>query len=209
MDVSATRAPLSVPFVLLAVFVLLLVSAGPASASGPDGRVRGFVTDSVSGFPVVGASVRIEASDLPWTFEGSSDGSGSFQFAVPAHRYTLSVSSPAHLLSVTAIAVGSGQTVWTNVTLSPASSRSAHLQGYVTDSVTAAPVTVGRIVAGPWAGSFSSYENASALNGSGYFAIDLVPSSYDVHTDGVIGYAGTTTILSTSGPAKCCGTTSP
>src|SRR3989454_990042 len=190
MDVSATRAPLSVPFVLLAVFVLLLVSAGPASASGPDGRVRGFVTDSVSGFPVVGASVRIEASDLPWAFEGSSDGSGSFQFAVPAHRYTLSVSSPAHLLSVTAIAVGSGQTVWTNVTLSPASSRSARLQGYVTDSVTAAPVTVGRIVAGPWAGSFSSYENASALNGSGYFAIDLVPSSYDVHTDGVIGYAG-------------------
>src|SRR5207245_11201775 len=131
MDASATRAPLSVPSVLLAVFVLLLVSAGPASASGPDGRVRGFVTDSVSGFPVVGASVRIEASDLPWTFGGSSDGSGSFQFAVPAHRYTLSVSSPAHLLSVTAIAVGSGQTVSTNVTLSPASSRSAHLQGYV------------------------------------------------------------------------------
>src|SRR5437879_13848877 len=114
MDVPATRAPVSVPFVLLAVFVLLLVSAGPASASGPDGRVRGFVTDSVSGFPVVGASVRIEASDLPWTFEGSSDGSGSFQFAVPAHWYTLIVSSPEHLLSVTAIAVGSGQTVWTN-----------------------------------------------------------------------------------------------
>src|SRR2546425_837065 len=188
MDVPATRAPVSVPFVLLAVFVLLLVSVVPATASGPDGRVRGFVTDSVSGFPVVGASVRIEASDLPWTFEGSSDGSGSFQFVVPAHRYTLSVSSPAHLLRVTVIAVGSGQTVWTNVTLSPASNRSARLQGYVTDSVTAAPVTVGRIVAGPWAGTFSSYENSSALNGSGYFAMDLVPSSYDVHTDGVIGY---------------------
>src|SRR2546428_5394875 len=100
MDVSATRAPLSVPFVLLAVFVLLLVSAGPASASGPDGRARGFVTDSVSGFPVVGASVRIEPSDLPWTFEGSSDRSRSFQFAVPAHRYTLSVSTHARLLIV-------------------------------------------------------------------------------------------------------------
>src|SRR5712691_2786212 len=188
MDVPAARAPVCVPFILLVVFVLLLVSAGPATASGPYGRVRGFVTDSVSGFPVVGASVQIQATDLPWEFTGSADGSGYFQFAVPAHRYTLSVSSPAHLLRVTVIAVGSGQTVWTNVTLSPASSRSARLQGYVTDSVTAAPVTVGRIVAGPWAGTFSSYENSSALNGSGYFAMDLVPSSYDVHTDGVIGY---------------------
>src|SRR3989442_13470868 len=190
MDVPAARAPVCPPSCLLAVFVLLFVSAGPATGSGPAGRVGGFVTDSVSGFPIVGAAVRIEASALPWASEGSSDGSGSFQFVVPAHRYALSVSSPAHLLKVTAIAVGSGQTVWTNVTLSPASSRSARLQGYVTDSVTAAPVTVGRIVAGSWAGSFSSYQNASALNAPGYYAIDLVPSSYDVHTDGVIGYAG-------------------
>ena len=189
MEVPAAREPVSVPFVLLAVFVLLLVSAGPASASGPDGRVRGFVTDSVSGSPVPGAFVRIEASDLPWAFEGSSDGSGYFQIAVPPHRYTMSVSESAHLLSTTAIAVGSAQTVWSNVTLSPASSRSARLQGYVTDFVTFAPVTVGRIVAGPWVGSFSSYQNASALNASGYYAMNLVPSSYDVHTDGVIGYA--------------------
>src|SRR2546426_1041151 len=101
MDAPAARAPVSVPFVFLAVFVLLLVSAGPATASGPDGRVQGFVTDFV----------------------------------------------------------------------------------------TFAPVTVGRIVAGPWVGSFSSYQNASALNASGYYAMNLVPSSYDVHTDGVIGYA--------------------
>ena len=38
MDVPATRAPVSVPFVLLAVFVLLLVSVVPATASGPDGQ---------------------------------------------------------------------------------------------------------------------------------------------------------------------------
>src|SRR2546427_5388526 len=189
MDVPAARAPVSVPFVLWAVFVLLLVSGGPAPASGPAGRVGGFVTDSVSGSPVGGAFVRIEASDFPWAFEGSSDGSGFFQIAVPPHRYTMSVSESAHLLSTTAIAVGSAQTVWSNVTLSPASSRSARLQGYVTDFVTFAPVTVGRIVAGPWVGSFSSYQNASALNASGYFAMDLVPSSYDVRTDGVIGYA--------------------
>src|SRR5207245_7333704 len=105
------------------------------------------------------------------------------------HRYTMSVSESAHLLSTTAIAVGSAQTVWSNVTLSPASSRSARLQGYVTDFVTFAPVTVGRIVAGPWVGSLSSYQNASALNASGYYVMNLVPSSYDVHTDGVIGYA--------------------
>src|SRR5207247_7285952 len=88
----------------------------------------------------------------------------------------------------TAIAVGSGQTVWANMTLRAAASRTARLQGYVTDGVTSAAVTVGRIVARPWYGSFTNYRNASALNASGYFEMDLVPTSYDVATDGEAGY---------------------
>ncbi len=184
----AARAPVSVSLVLLAAFLVTLVSPGLSTASGPDGQLRGFITYVGSGSPIVAASVRIQASDLPWSFEANTDGAGYFQLAVPPHRYTMSVSSSAFLLNSTAIAVGSGQTIWANMTLRAAGSRSARLQGYVTDAVTSAAVTVGRIVARPWAGSFTNYRNASALNASGYFEMDLVPTSYDVATDGVIGH---------------------
>src|SRR6266568_4564438 len=184
----AARAPVSVSLVLLAAFLVTLVSPGLSTASGPDGQLRGFITYVGSGSPIVAASVRIQASDLPWSFEANTDGAGYFQLAVPPHRYTMSVSSSAFLLNSTAIAVGSGQTIWANMTLRAAGSRSARLQGYVTDAVTSAAVTVGRIVARPWAGSFTNYRNASALNASGYFEMNLVPTSYDVATDGVVGY---------------------
>ncbi len=184
----AARAPVSVSLVLLAAFLVTLVLPGLSTASGPDGQVRGFITDVSSGSPIVAASVRIEASDFPWSFEASTDGAGYFQIAVPPHRYTMSAWSSAYLLNSTAIAVGSGQTVWANMTLRAAASRTARLQGYVTDGVTSAAVTVGRIVARPWASSFTNYQNASALNASGYFQMDLVPTSYDVATDDVIGY---------------------
>ena len=188
MAVSGVRTRGPTLFGVSLALVLLLVSAGPASASGPDGRIQGFITDSGSGNPIAGASVRIEASDLPWAFTAITDALGYFEIAVPPHRYGQSVSSPAHVVNATQVAVGSGQTVWANMTLSPAASRTARLQGYVTDSVSSAPVTVGRIVARPWAGSFANYENASALNASGYFSMDLVANSYDIVTDGVIGY---------------------
>jgi hypothetical protein len=75
------------------------------------------------------------------------------------------------------------------MTLRPAPSRTARLQGYVTDSVSTAPVTVGHVVARPWYGSSYNYENRGALNASGFYAIDLIPDSYDITSDGVVGYA--------------------
>jgi hypothetical protein len=189
MVAVARQIRVSAVLALLAVFVVLLASVGPARASGPDGRVRGFVTDSASGAPIVGAAVRAEASDFPWVFQATSDASGFFQFSITPHRYTLTISNPAHLRNATGIAVGSGQTVWANMSLRPASSRTARIQGYVTDSVSSAPVTVGAIVARPWAGSFSNYENRSALNASGYYSINLIPDSYDISTDAVFGYS--------------------
>src|SRR2546422_900788 len=184
MDVSATRAPLSVPFVLLAVFVLLLVSAGPATASGPYGRVRGFVTDSVSGFPVVGASVQIQATDLPWEFTGSADGSGYFQFAVPAHRYTLSVSSPAHLLRVTVIAVGSGQTVWYNLSLNP-NPVNSWINGTVYDQITSSPIAGANITARV---DGLLYLPSVSSNATGRYSMRVPSGTVEVAAD-AIGYA--------------------
>jgi hypothetical protein len=84
--------------------------------------------------------------------------------------------------------VGSGETVWQNVTLTAASPRSARIQGYVTDTVSSAPVTTGQVLAGPPSWNPPSYRNASALNASGHYAMDLVPGSYDIQTIETVGY---------------------
>src|SRR5207249_10774077 len=132
----------------IAAFIL---ASGFVGASGPDGRVHGLVTDSVSGGPIGGATVRIEASGLPWVFEATTDSTGYYEVAVPAHRYSVTAWSIDHDQVASTVALGSGQTVWANETLSTAGARSARLQGFVTDAVTSVPVTVGGIFAGhPW-----------------------------------------------------------
>jgi hypothetical protein len=173
---------------LAATIVVLLLATGFATATGPNGEVRGYVTDSVSAAAVPGASVRIEATDLPWIFGATTDAAGFFQVSVPAHRYTLWASGPAHLGATMSLAVGTGDITWANVTLPPAASRSSRLQGFVTDSVSLAPVTVGRVVVGPTTPSTSVYTNSSALNATGYYALDLVPWTYMVSNADMAGY---------------------
>jgi len=178
--------------VLVAVLVaaVLLVPAGFAAASGPNGTLQGFVTDVGTSAAIAGASVRIQADDLPWAFELTTDATGYYGVSLPNHLYTVYVSAPDYFLNATSAGIGSGVTTWFNVTLNPATARSARLQGYVTDGVSSAPVTVGRIVAAPpWWSSGNAYRNASAMNGSGYYEMDLVPGMYVASTDGIAGYA--------------------
>src|SRR3989442_11792074 len=78
-----------------AIAALILASAF-SSASGRDGRVHGFVTDSVPGGPIAAATVRIEAADLPWVFEPTTDPTGYYEAAVPEHRYSVTACSVAH-----------------------------------------------------------------------------------------------------------------
>ncbi len=187
MDQSRVSRWISVGAFAIAAFIL---ASGFVSASGPDGRIRGFITDSVSGGPISGAIVRIEASDLPWQFEATTDLTGFYDVAVPAHRYSLTAWSADHDQAASAVAVGSGQTVWMNESLSAAGARSARLQGYVTDASTSAPVSVGDIVAGhPWWDTGRGYVNESSLNGSGYYEMNLVPDYYEIMSHNVFGYA--------------------
>src|SRR5437867_12226872 len=123
----------------IAAFILASAFAG---ASGADGRVRGLVTDSVSGGPIGGATVRIEASDLPWVFEATTDATGYYEVAVPAHRYSVTAWSVDHDQAASTVALGSGQTVWANETLSTAGARSARPQGLITDALTSATAPV-------------------------------------------------------------------
>src|SRR5690349_14802912 len=86
------------PWIAVGAFAIaaFIVASGFVTASGPDGRVRGFVTDSVSGAPISGATVRLQASDLPWVFDTSTDPTGHYEAAVPSHRYTLTAWSADH-----------------------------------------------------------------------------------------------------------------
>src|SRR2546428_2382137 len=128
-----------------------IVASGFVAASGPDGRVRGFVTDSVSGVPISGATVRLEASDVPWVFDTSTDSTGYYEVAVPSHRYTVTTWSADDDQVTSTVARGSGPTVWFDETLAAAGPRTGRLQGYGTDAPTDAPVAVGEHRAGhPW-----------------------------------------------------------
>src|SRR3989442_2835160 len=88
-----------------------IVASGFVTASGPDGRVRGFVTDSVSGMPISGASVRLEASAFPWVFDASTASTGYYWLAVPPHRYTITAWRASHAQVASTAALESGQTV--------------------------------------------------------------------------------------------------
>src|SRR5207249_9733334 len=121
--------------------------------------IQGYVTMSGSATPISGASVHAEVSDFPWVVDTTTDSFGFFQFAVAPHRYTLSIDAPAYVQNQTGVAIGSAQTVWANMSLRPAPSRTARLVGYVTDTVSPAPVTVGRAVARPWYGCASAVGN--------------------------------------------------
>ncbi|TLZ91356.1 MAG: hypothetical protein E6K01_01025, partial [Methanobacteriota archaeon] len=166
-----------------------IVASGFVTASGPDGRGRGFVTDSVSGVPISGATVRLEASDVPWVFDTSTDSTGYYEVAVPSHRYTVTTWSADDDQVTSTVAVGSGQTVWFNETLSAAGARSGRLQGYVTDASTNAPVAVGEIVAGhPWWNPGQGYVNQSSMNSSGYYEMNLVPDGYEIMSHNAFGY---------------------
>ena len=177
----------STAIVLVAMAALVATFANTASASGPDGQVRGFATEYLTGSPVAGAEIGIEASDFPWVFQTTTDPGGHYSIAVPPHRYTLSVSTPIHVRDQYSIAVGSGETTWRNLTLTPVGGRTAWIQGYLTDGVSGFPVTAGTIVAGPpsWTGGD---RNTSSLNATGYYEIAISPGSYEVSTEGVFGY---------------------
>src|SRR5437016_4725071 len=178
-----------IAFVAFAIAAFIVASA-VVTGSGPDGRVRGFVTDSVSGVPISDAAIRLQASDFPWVFDTSTDSTGYYEVAVPSHRYTVTTWSPDHDQVTSTVAVGSGQTIWLNQTLPAAGPRSARLQGYVTDASTSAPVAVGEIVAGhPWWNPGQGYVNQSSMNSSGYYEMNLVPDGYEIMSHNVFGYA--------------------
>jgi hypothetical protein len=84
----------------ITVTALLLTVAAIPTTSGPDGQVRGFVTNSGSTAPIQRAVVRVAASDLPWVFETTTDPTVYFATAVPPHRIERSSVSPAQGLDV-------------------------------------------------------------------------------------------------------------
>ena len=175
---------------LILASLIVLQLAVPATASGPDGTIKGYVTDRATGFPVSGAFVRVEPNNLPWFYELSTDASGYFEVSAVPQAYNFIVLHSDYRFYQVSIGVGSLQTTWANASLDWAAPRTARLVGYANDTSTGAPVTVGRIVAVPQLPPFD-YVNISYFDGiTGSYAMDLVPGSYNLFTDSVVGYFG-------------------
>src|SRR5438046_8582118 len=107
MATASVRVRVSISSAVFTAIVLLLVTVAPAWASGPNGRIQGYVTMSGSATPISGASVHAEASDFPWVVDTTTDSFGFFQFAVAPHRYTLSISATSYSLNHTRFPAGS------------------------------------------------------------------------------------------------------
>ena len=180
---------------LVVAVVLIVLGAAPVLASGPNGWIKGYVTDRDSGLPVAGAFIRIEPNGLPWVYELFTDGNGYFEVSAVPQVYMFIVLQSDYLFFQVQIGVGSLQTTWMNVSLDAAPPRTAFVQGYATDSSTGDPVTVGRLVAVPSAPPFQ-YINVSYFDGTGYYTLGLLPGDYNVFTDNVSGYFGYATSVS-------------
>ena len=175
--------------VVLLVALVLLLPAGPARASGPYGTVHGVIRNSTSGSVIAGADVQVSASDFPWSFETTTSAGGSYAVSVPNHVYAVVVTADAYDGNATSVAIGSGQSVWVNMSLTPAAARTALLQGYVKDGVSSAAVTQGVVAANAPSGvTGATYQNASSLDGTGYYAMRLVPGTYTMTTEGIQNY---------------------
>ncbi len=176
---------------LAASFVAtLLVSSGFVAASGPNGILEGYITSSADASPIAGAAVQVTASNVPLVYRTRTDLNGFYAVSLPNELYDLQVSSPAFAARSDSVRVGSGQTTWMNVSLDPAVSRSVLIQGFVTDSSTDAPVTLGNVtLSNPYWYSGTQYANASALNATGYYAMRMIPGTYVLSTQRVTGYA--------------------
>lgn len=189
MRTSSSRPPAvspCLPIAAAALLAVLVVSSGFVTASGPYGTVRGTITDSATSAGIAGAHVRLDATDMGWTFQTTADGNGFFVLSVPNRLYTMTAWGDAYLTNSTSVGVGSGLTSWANMSLDAAGPRSVRLQGFVKDSGTSAAVTVGRIGAVPSA--FTTYQNSSTLNASGFYAMNLALGMYDIETVDVVGY---------------------
>lgn len=185
---SERNASTRIVMIALLAAVFLLVPAGLVQASGPNGSLRGYITTGSSA-PVAGAQVQVTATDVNWVFQATTNAAGYYAISLPNHQYSVDVSAPAYLLNATSVDVGSGQTVWNNMSLNAAPSRSAVLQGYVKNAATSAPVTVGRIAATTVWWSSIAYTNSSSMNATGFYRMTLVPGTYQIATSSIVGYA--------------------
>ncbi len=192
---GASGKPILIALAIIGAGVVLLQLAAPAMASGPNGWIKGYVTEASSGSPVAGAFVRIEPNNLPWVYEETTDATGYFEvFAVP-QLYNFIVLGSQYRFYQVQIGVGSLRTTWANASLVAAPPRTALLHGNVTDATTSAPVTAGRVIAVPSIPPFE-YINVSYMDAAGYYEMSLVPGGYTVFTDSIPGYFGFGTSVS-------------
>ena len=185
---------------MLLLGALLLASsallAPSASAAPGDFVLSGTVTDNVTLLPVPGALVHLQGNNVPYLNETTANATGGYSIELPPGNYLFAVAHGDYYLYLdVALDVTANATL--DVALDPAPPRDARVMGVVTDNVTGLPITTGRMTALTPAYAAPTYINFSAMDGAGYYQIDVIPGEYRVESD-VPGYLVNQTVLTLS-----------
>ena len=131
--------------------------------------VNGYVYDTVTGLPVVNASV-IVRNEYGFVQTTRTNEQGYYEVNIITGYATVEVRAPDYALNATSVVIASVHTV--NPRLTPANSV---VQGYVYDTVTGYPVANAYI----WVSS-AGYSNATWSNATGYYAVKAVADQVKV-----------------------------
>jgi len=104
----------------LLAWILLMQIGVPVTASGPNGWVKGYVTDASTGMALPGAFVRVEPNALPWAYELTTDAGGYFEVSAVPQKYNVIILESSHQPFQAEVGVGSLQTTWVNASIAAA-----------------------------------------------------------------------------------------
>jgi uncharacterized membrane protein/VanZ family protein len=135
----------------------------PESLPEEVSTVNGYVYDTVTGLPVVNASV-IVRNEYGFVQTTRTNEQGYYEVNIITGRATVEVHAAEYALNTTSVVIASAHTV--DLQLTPANSV---IQGYVYDTVSGSPVANAYI----WVSS-AGYSNATWSNATGYYAVRAV-----------------------------------
>jgi len=193
----AWRTKTNATLLLLALAMASIAQLAPRASAAPgDPVLVGTVTDNVTSLPVPGALVHIQGNTVPYLNETATNATGEYSIELPPGNYLFAVAHGDYYLYLdVALDVTANATL--DVALDPAPPRDALLMGFVTDNATGLPITTGRMTALTPAFAAPVYINLSALDGAGYYQMNVIPGEYSVESD-VPGYLLNQTVLTLS-----------
>ncbi|MEE9236593.1 MAG: carboxypeptidase regulatory-like domain-containing protein, partial [Thermoplasmata archaeon] len=161
---------------LITADILKDVSLDPAPPR--TARVSGNVTDSTTGNPVtIGLMLALTppAMEPDYVNFSALDGSGAYDMAIIPGDYLLQSDVEGYLINQTTFTVGSGDTVWVDMSLDPLPPETSTIQGYVTEDGTGLPIENATVEV-----MTQGFSNSTDTNDTGFYTINVFQGTWEV-----------------------------